>query len=354
MEHEPIDMIMSDMRMPGMNGYELLLAVKKRYPKIIRVMLSAYAEREIVIKAVADGAARAYLDKPIDNAMLKSRIARLFSTCDRLYNMPLLNVIEKMDVMPVLPPVYDNLVALIRRNCSMEEVAGLITRNPEYAAKILQLANSSFYGTTIGTIIQAVVFLGLETLKNLILSTEIFRSFLTTPSNRQEVVFLLEHANMTNRLFHGLYQRLNRKAVPGEYSCAGLLHDTGFLLMLKYFPSQYQAIMHAQPDDHAISRESAEVSAIGVSHSSLGACLLDLWNLPHGIVETCLYHHDPLNDAVTEPQLCALVHIADAFTWNAMHNVKHPCPIREEVFSRLPTDRMRTEEIMQELMISVG
>jgi HD-like signal output (HDOD) protein len=50
----------------------------------------------------------------------------------------------------------------------------------------------------------------------------------------------------------------------------------------------------------------------GVTHAEIGAYLLDLWGLPHGVVEAVGYHEDPLPFS-TEPQLdaVAIVYIAD-------------------------------------------
>lgn len=59
----PFDVVVSDYRMPGMNGVELLHLLKEQYPKTIRVILSSYAEPTIVLDAINEGAAYKFVVK---------------------------------------------------------------------------------------------------------------------------------------------------------------------------------------------------------------------------------------------------------------------------------------------------
>ena len=52
MEQSPFDVVVSDMRMPGMNGAALLAEVMKRFPKTIRLILSGHADQELILKCV--------------------------------------------------------------------------------------------------------------------------------------------------------------------------------------------------------------------------------------------------------------------------------------------------------------
>ena len=52
MEKQPFDLVVSDMRMPGMTGAQLLNEVMKRYPGTNRIILSGYADQEDVWRCV--------------------------------------------------------------------------------------------------------------------------------------------------------------------------------------------------------------------------------------------------------------------------------------------------------------
>jgi len=68
----PFDVVVSDMRMPGMNGAELLNRVMKLYPKTVRLILSGHADRELILKCV--GSTHQYLAKPCEPDAIKSTI----------------------------------------------------------------------------------------------------------------------------------------------------------------------------------------------------------------------------------------------------------------------------------------
>jgi len=94
--------------------------------------------------------------------------------------------------------------------------------------------------------------------------------------------------------------------------------------------------------------ESAEESILGVTHTALGAYLLDWWNLPQSIIETCLYHHDPLNKAVLNKDICSMIHIADYYSWMNLHG-KQTVGYCENAQSYLSIDQATIEEVINEI-----
>src|SRR5271168_4540910 len=74
MDEAAFDVIVSDMRMPGMNGAELLNEVMKRHPKTVRLILSGYADHDLIMKCV--GSTHQYLAKPCDAKTLKMTVQR--------------------------------------------------------------------------------------------------------------------------------------------------------------------------------------------------------------------------------------------------------------------------------------
>ncbi len=65
----PVDVVVSDFLMPGMNGLELLAEVGRRDPDIPRLMLTGYADKENAIKAINEVGLFQYLEKPLDNEL---------------------------------------------------------------------------------------------------------------------------------------------------------------------------------------------------------------------------------------------------------------------------------------------
>ncbi|MEO8057094.1 MAG: EAL domain-containing protein [Burkholderiales bacterium] len=77
-----VDVIVSDQRMPGMTGVELLRRAKELYPDSIRMVLSGYTELQSIIDAVNEGAIYKFLTKPWDDERLRGHVAEAFRQKD--------------------------------------------------------------------------------------------------------------------------------------------------------------------------------------------------------------------------------------------------------------------------------
>ena len=73
LEREPISLVMSDMRMPRMDGIELLRQVRSRWPDIAVVMITAVADVEVAVSCLASGAMD-YLTKPFHLEEVRARV----------------------------------------------------------------------------------------------------------------------------------------------------------------------------------------------------------------------------------------------------------------------------------------
>lgn len=78
-----VGVVVCDQRMPGINGIELLRRVKEIYPDTVRILLSGYADRDVVVDAINRGAVFKVLDKPLDGELLR-RIVRDAFRCYEL------------------------------------------------------------------------------------------------------------------------------------------------------------------------------------------------------------------------------------------------------------------------------
>ncbi|MBX2809219.1 MAG: response regulator [Cellvibrionaceae bacterium] len=74
LDEQPVDIIISDMRMPNMDGAEFLKKAKDKMPRAVRILLTGYADMEAVISAVNEAKIYNYLNKPWDDNMLESVI----------------------------------------------------------------------------------------------------------------------------------------------------------------------------------------------------------------------------------------------------------------------------------------
>ena len=82
LERKPVDMVISDVNMPGMDGHALLETVKQKYPSLPMMLITAYGQIKNAVDAMQAGAAD-YLVKPFNPEELKARIANIFRILNR-------------------------------------------------------------------------------------------------------------------------------------------------------------------------------------------------------------------------------------------------------------------------------
>ena len=174
----PAEVVVTDMRMPGMDGGELLQRIKELYPHVVRIVLSGHSEKEMVMKAVQS--AHQYLAKPCNADALKGTITRAYALRDILRQESLRRLVSRVGSLPSLPSLYTELLEELQSPRSSTDAAGrIIARDLGMTSKVLQLVNSAFFGLPrhIETPSQAVRLLGLETVKALVLGIEVFSKF---------------------------------------------------------------------------------------------------------------------------------------------------------------------------------
>lgn len=76
MEEQPVSLLISDYRMPGMSGTDLLLEVQRRWPETLRIVLSGYSEVKAIISAINEGAVYKFITKPWNDEEIKLHVRR--------------------------------------------------------------------------------------------------------------------------------------------------------------------------------------------------------------------------------------------------------------------------------------
>jgi HD-like signal output (HDOD) protein/CheY-like chemotaxis protein len=314
MAAQPVDIVITDMMMPGMDGSQLLTEVLKRHPQAVRIVLSGHAEREAVLRLV--GPAHQYLSKPCDADELRQAIARAFALRDLLGNERLKQLTTRIKNLPSLPALQDRLTEELRKDSpSVEAVGEIISRDIAMTAKILQLVNSAFFGLAqpINNPVDAVVYLGMNTIRSLVLAVGIFSQFDQKPCRSFSLDVLAQHSWLTGAMARAVAQ-LEHRELKSMDQCflAGLLHDVGQLVLAFGLPDEYAEVI-ARAKSQSLPMWQVEQEIFGASHADVGAYLLALWGLPNPIIEAVALHHQPARGAAAEFSPAVAVHIADVF-----------------------------------------
>ena len=147
MSKAPFDVIVSDMRMPGMDGAMLLRKVKEQYPEVARIILSGYADRNAIFMAL--GVSHQFLSKPCDSDRLCEVIERACKLRALLTDETLRKAVGGIEKLPSVPVMYQQLmIAMAGPEGSMQTITRIIEQDPAMCAKVLQLVNSACFGAT--------------------------------------------------------------------------------------------------------------------------------------------------------------------------------------------------------------
>ena len=314
MARAPFDVVVSDMRMPGMNGAELLSRVMQQYPKTVRLILSGHADQELILKCV--GSTHQFLSKPCDPEAIKAIVRRASATVDALESDTLKRLVSRMDRLPSIPSLYSEIVeALHDPDVSMETVGGIIAKDIAMTAQILKLVNSAFFGLRrrVSSPAEAANYLGLDTLRSLVLSINTFSQYESVKIEGFSFPALWTHSLDTAAAAKAIakLEGADRK-LADESFVAGLLHDTGKIVLAANYADQYGEVLKRMRNDR-LDQCQAEQQIFGANHADVGGYLLGLWGLPVSVVEAIAFHHRP--SSAVEKTFCPLtaVHVANAF-----------------------------------------
>ena len=287
----PFDVVVTDMRMPGMDGATLLHRVREMHPGAVRIVLSGHTEKEAANRAAP--VAHQFMGKPCGAEVIWDVVERACRLRERVAAPRIRALVGDVDSLPSPPDTYRALLAATEDpNVSVGDLARIADRDPAICAKLLHLVNSSFFGLRrrITSSRDALAYLGVTVLRGLALSDSVFRMF---PADRRVPGFSLAELQADSYATAGLARAVARDTdLVDDAFTAGLLHDLGRLLLAERIPGDYAGVLATMREPGGDLAE-AERAALGVTHGDVGAALLGLWGLPDPVVEAVALHHDP-------------------------------------------------------------
>ncbi len=324
MATENIDIIVSDMRMPGMDGATLLTTVQQQYPQAIRIMLTGHADEKAIMRTI--GVVHQFLAKPAEPATLKRVLERAAALQNLMNDDHLKQLVSGIGSLPSMPETYARLQRTLQRSdSSLAEVAHIIEQDLAMSAKILQLVNSAFFGlyNHIESPFRAVNLLGMDTVKALVLGIGVFSEIQAEQSKLFAINDLWTHSMTTAAFARGIAAcESNDNELIDNAFIAGLLHDIGKLLLFSQMRSSYEkAVGYALETPSTM--DNAEQKIFGACHGDIGGYLIGLWGLPGPVVESITFHHRLEN--YPEPSFCpaVIVHAAD-YIYYRLHPDSYP------------------------------
>jgi HD-like signal output (HDOD) protein len=289
----PFDAIVTELKLAGMKGLDLLEHVWKQHPRTIRLVLSDQPDLDTAVKTAA--AAHQYLNKPSDSIELRSTLQRALALSGMLANEALQQLATRLDSLPSLPPVYMQVMEELQSpNTSLQKIGKLISEDIGMTAKILQLVNSAFFGVRrrVESPSQAASLLGIDNIRGMMLGVHVFSEFKDGPANFSADALWSHSVSVGGFAKKIAEMETDDLKVISDSLTAGMLHDAGKLVLATNLPEDYSMVISRFESGEMTARE-AEISMFKATHSEVGAYLLGLWGFHQPVVETLAFHHKP-------------------------------------------------------------
>jgi HD-like signal output (HDOD) protein len=311
LEAKRVDVIVTDMRMPGMDGAALLQQVHDRFPGVLRIVLSGHFDVEAGLRAVP--VAHQFIAKPCEPHKLRAAIERSAGLGNAWTDEATRRVVSAIGALPSPPRTCSLLMEAVQDpEVSIEAIGRIVDQDVAITAKILQLVNSAFFGLPreVSSVRSAVNLLGMDLLKQLVLSAGVLQMF---HSGRKVAGFSLEEFERHSQRTAAIAAQLSEGfPAPSAAVIAGLLHDTGKLVMATCRPEEFREAL-ARSSGEARPLHECEHELLGVSHAEIGGYLLSLWGLPALTIDAISFHHRPAEAGCVPGEfgLRAVIHLAN-------------------------------------------
>lgn len=313
MATRPCDIVVSDLRMPGMDGVEFLGEVHKSQPGTIRIILSGHADKEVILRSTEH--ADQFLSKPCDGTLLMSTLKTADRQRQRLGTQGVANLAARLRRVPGLPETYSRIIEELNRpEPDIDVIGKIVASDISMSAQVLHLVNSSFFGlrNPVAKPADAVRVLGTETIRCLALSIGLFEKIEAAP----DVITTLKQINTHCVHVGALARRLARQlrlspAAIDQVTQAGMLHEIGEFAIADSFPDVFRKA-HSAAADGKGSVLALERELLGLSYADVGAYMLGVWGLPEVTLTAICDLAVPASITSTELDAPVVLHVAHA------------------------------------------
>lgn len=219
--------------------------------------------------------------------------------------------IQSIIQLPTLPGIAVEVINMVDNpKTSASALGQIISKDQVLAAKVLKIANSPFYGFSkkIATIDFAIIVLGFDTLKEVVLSVSLISTLAKKRTKNFDMNQFWNHSVACGIVARTLARNYGYRVI-GEVFIAGLLHDIGILILNQYFFSAFKEISRLYHEE-GIGLEESEKHVLGVTHAEVGAWLAERWNFPPQLIDSIAFHHYPKRSD-KHSDIVSIIHIAD-------------------------------------------
>lgn len=314
-DEQSFDVVVSDMRMPGMDGADLLHQLQDKIPDTARIILSGYSEDDAILRTV--GPAQRYLSKPCDDEVLFEALEQMLGIRSLLAKADIRSIVGGIDALASPPDTYTRLVqAFDDPKTGNDQIVAIVSSDIALTAEVLKMTNSAYFAlpNKITSISHAVRMIGADTLKSLAIFIGLFKSFDGPDAVVGRMKTLCRRSQQMGiaAALIGEYEKLGKDACQLLPS-VGMMSHIGSLILYLYYHARMDKVI-ARVEKEGISIVEAERDEFGAAHPEIGAYLLGLWGFPESLTNAVAHHHDPVAFNQTEMNELTALYAAQHLT----------------------------------------
>lgn len=231
-------------------------------------------------------------------------------------------IIGNIRNLPTPPIVFEQIQKVLNNpDTSVADVAAILSEDPAMSVKVLKLTNSAFYGLSreIDSVNHAVMIIGLEAVKNLVLSASVLSMFKANKENKEYHEKFWRHSLSTALAARVIAREFHEGKMfnPDPAFSTGLIHDIGKMIICCFMPNEQEQVMEYMGKHENVSQMEAEIITMGFNHAQLGRQLAVTWKLPDRLADAIGYHHTPAMENQSD-DLAYLINLANYIAHNGL------------------------------------
>lgn len=290
LQNNKIDIIVSDINMPKMNGIELLQIVKKKHPFVHRIILSGDKDNQNVIEALSDGTATTYFTKPWKTMMLRDRLDDLLIMINNIESDKIFKLINTKYCIPSLPDTIKKVQIAIDNYDSIENIITIIKNDISFTSRILQIANSAMNETEkLFSIKDVITIFGVDLIKEIMVTFSLLDNL---DFDKNRISNMLINSYQINQYVKRFYQKRTDQEMSEKLRISLMLMNIGKFIGIIYMKAEYNDLLTKNLLTDVQFYEKEMEMNLEFSHTELGAYLLSYWQLPDEFMQLAFTHHE--------------------------------------------------------------
>jgi len=294
LETVPFDLLVTDLRMPAMDGFTFLRKARELRPDVPRIVLSAFLSMENIYKVIPH--AQRFLSKPTRLEILASTINRLVSIRTQAKPDSVSRILFGAGILRTSATTMNPVPGAGNgSNGERKFLEDTLMHNPAWTAESLRFGLFT-QGASAGDSVllyEMLLSMGSQGAKALA-GVKIPGIFAGGDDETLGATALARHCAGTGLLAaEWIKKRAGSQALAWKAQLAGLMHDIGKLVLMSSDPDRYRKVLALHKDQGKPLAE-AEAAIFEVPHPVIGANILSVWGVPDDITIAVRDHHlDP-------------------------------------------------------------